>query len=333
MPTIPRRLAGIVAAAAILLLPASGSTSAASSPTFTNPVYAHNFPDPAVIKVGKTYYAYGTNTATAVIPTLTSTDLVHWKAGKDAMPVTAYWVASDVWAPQVFETSTNHFVLWFAAHDSNSGRQCVGFATASKPTGPFMSKAKKPLICQSQLGGDIDPDVFRDKGQTYILWKNDGNCCGITTWLWAQKANSSGTALVGKPVKLDQDTAGWEDGLIEAPFMWKHGGKFFLFYSAAGYASYSYAVGYAVCNTPMGPCKDAPNNPILHSKCSAAGPGGETIIADAKGQTWMVYHAWKSTAVGDDGVGRQLWIDRLNWPNNKPVIAGPTCTKQTAPAS
>jgi beta-xylosidase len=327
------RAAQVAVLSVLVTVAACGSASSAATATFKNPVYAHNFPDPAIIRVGKTYYAYGTNTETAVIPTLSSTDLIHWKAGKDAMPATPRWVASDVWAPQVFQASAHKFVLYFAAYDSAAVHHCVGFATSSKPTGPFISHARKASICQSNLGGDIDPDVFRDRGQTYVLWKNDGNCCGITTWLWAQKASADGTKLEGKPVKLESNMQAWEGILVEAPFMWKHEGTYFLFFSANDYASYNYAVGYAICKTPMGPCNDGSSTPILTSKCTAAGPGGETIFTDAKGQTWMMYHAWKSTAVGDDGVGRQLWIDRLDWKGNRPVVHGPTCTAQPAPST
>jgi beta-xylosidase len=127
--------------------------------------------------------------------------------------------------------------------------------------------------------------------------------------------------------------AAWEGDLIEAPEMWKQGGKYYLFFSANSYNTYDYAVGYATCKGPLGPCKDAPNNPILRSKCNAAGPGGETIVTDAKGQTWMVYHAWKATAVDDPNTGRQLWVDRLDWVNGKPVVRGPTCGAQAAPAA
>jgi beta-xylosidase len=334
MRTWLRLLGACAALVAVLSAHAAGSASATTTATFKNPVYAQNFPDPAVIRVGKTYYAYGTNTNIAVIPTLTSTDLVHWKAGKDAMPAPPRWVASDVWAPQVFQTSPGHFVLWFAAADmAVAGHHCVGFATATSPKGPFKSTAKKPAICDPNQGGDIDPDVFRDKGQTYVLWKNDGNSIGVTTWLWAEKANAAATKLTGKPVKLDYNHQTWEGNLVEAPVMWKHGGTYFLFFSANAFDSYNYAVGYATCKTPLGPCTDNPANPILTSKCDAAGPGGETIITDASGKTWMVYHAWKSSAVGDETVGRLLWIDRLTWPHNKPYVHGPTCKAQPAPAT
>ena len=40
--------------------------------TFTNPVYDHDFPDPFVLKVGETYYAYATNANGEQVQTLTS---------------------------------------------------------------------------------------------------------------------------------------------------------------------------------------------------------------------------------------------------------------------
>lgn len=311
---------------------ASSAGSAASSRTFTNPVYRHDFPDPYVLKVGTTYYAYATNTDSEDIPTLHSRDLVHWKAGKDAFPAPPRWVSSDIWAPDVLRRSDGKYVLYYAGRDINVGHECVGHALASSPSGPFVDRSSKPFVCQASLGGDIDPAHFRDSnGQLYLLWKNDGNCCGLDTYIYGQKLSASGTRLVGKPVRLLKEDASWEGTLIEAPFMWKQGGKYYLFFSANAYNTYNYAVGYATCRGPQGPCKDAPENPILTSKCMAAGPGGETIVTDGRGQTWMLYHAWIGSAVDDPTVGRQLWLDRLDWKNGKPAVHGPTCKAQPAP--
>ena len=46
------------------------------------------------------------------------------------------------------------------------GTQCIGLATSDKPEGPFQPQGDKPLICQVDQGGSIDPATFRD---------NDGN--------------------------------------------------------------------------------------------------------------------------------------------------------------
>jgi beta-xylosidase len=324
---LPLLLAGCAGVAAM-------ASSAATPRTFTNPVYRHDFPDPFVLKAGKTYYAYATNTGGQDIPALRSSDLVHWTAVGDAFPAPPRWVSADIWAPDVFQRSDGKYVLYYAAHDMSANHQCIGHALASSPTGPFIDRSSKAFICQAGLGGDIDPDHFKDSnGRLYLLWKNDGNCCGITTYLYSQSLSADGMKLLGKPVRLLKEDASWEGNLIEAPFMWKQAGKYYLFFSANAYNSYNYAVGYATCKGPLGPCKDAPENPILTSKCKAAGPGGETIIADAKGQTWMFYHAWIGSAVDDPTVGRQLWLDRLDWKNGKPVVRGPTCKAQPAPAA
>lgn len=328
-------LYGLVAIVPLFLAGCGTTASSASqSRTFTNPVYRHNFPDPFVLKLGKTYYAYATNSGVQNIPTLHSSDLVHWIAGKDAFPLSSRWVTSDIWAPDVMRRSDGKYVLYFAGRDTKSSHECVGHAVGSSPAGPFKDSSSRPFICQASLGGDIDPADFRDSnGARYLLWKNDGNCCGIDTYLWSQRLSPDGLKLLGKPAKLLKEDASWEGSLVEAPFMWKQAGKYYLFFSANGYASYNYAVGYATCKGPSGPCKDAPENPILSSKCKAAGPGGETIITDARGQTWMLYHAWIGSNVGDESVGRQLWLDRLDWKNGKPVVRGPTCKAQPAPAT
>lgn len=320
----------------LLLAAGCGTSSQASSNSkpFKNPVYAHNFPDPFVLKAGTTYYAYATNSDSVDIPTLHSHDLVHWTAGHDAFPVPPRWVSSDIWAPAVFHGSTGKYVMYYAARDAAVGHECVGRAVATSPVGPFIDRSSKPVLCQASLGGDIDPDVFRDgSGHVYLLWKNDGNCCGVPVHLYSQGLSSDGLTLHGKSARLLTNDASWEGDLIEAPFMWEHSGKYYLFFSANNYASFSYAVGYATCKGPLGPCSDGPGNPILSSKCQAAGPGGETIITDAAGQTWMLYHAWKASAVDDSTVGRQLWMDRLDWKNGRPVVHGPTCTTQSGPAT
>ncbi len=47
---------------------------------------------------------------------------------------------------------------------------------------------------------------------------------------------------------LIQDDQHWEGKIVEAPFMWKHAGRYYLFYSGNGYTSPEYAVGYAVAD-------------------------------------------------------------------------------------
>jgi beta-xylosidase len=125
--------------------------------------------------------------------------------------------------------------------------------------------------------------------------------------------------------------AGWEGSLVEAPTLWREGDDLFLFYSANDYASEFYAAGYATCESPLGPCVDAPDTPILETNCEAAGPGHQALVRDEEGDTWIVYHAWPPDAVGSVLPGRLMWIDPVEWVDGKPVVRGPTCTAQPVP--
>ena len=62
------------------------AATALSGPSFTNPVYNDDFPDPSVLLDGNTYYAYGTtNGSTVNIRTIKSEDLVNWQELGDAL--------------------------------------------------------------------------------------------------------------------------------------------------------------------------------------------------------------------------------------------------------
>ena len=285
-----------------------------------------------MLRVGGTYYAYGTNGDAGNVPTLLSKDLVNWTAGKDAFPELGQWAAGGkTWAPEVLRRSDGKFVLYYTANALDLNTQCLGRAVADRPDGPFVDRSERPFVCQTREGGSIDASPFRDGRTLYLLWKNDGNSRGLDTFIYAQRLTADGLRLTGTPRRLVTEDADWEGQLVEAPTMWRQGGRLYLFFSANKYYDATYAVGYATCRTPLGPCKDAAENPILKTKCDAVGPGHQTIVRDEDGQTWFVYHAWPPDAVGSDFPGRVLWIDRLEWRGERPVVAGPTCEPQPIP--
>lgn len=330
---------GLISGVMVLLvvgITGCGSSNGTPHLSYRNPVYKGDFPDPYILRAGATYYAWATNANNHNIQQIESQDLVHWQPAKDAMPVVATWVSADVWAPVVFQRPDGKYVMYYSARTVKDGRECLGRALSASPSGPYRDTSTVPFLCQTPLGGDIDPTVLKDSdGRIYLYWKNDGNCCGINTYIYAQQLSPDGMALVGKRTRLAYDDQSWEDVVVEGPTMWKQAGKYYLFYSANHYDSLNYAVGYSTCSGPLGPCKDARENPIFSTKCRAGGPGGETIIADKTGQTWIAYHAWPADKVGYElgGPGRQLWLDRLDWHNGKPAVVGPTCKPQPAPVT
>jgi beta-xylosidase len=317
-----RRLLATAAAVAMVAVGCGGGEERAS---FRNPVHASDFPDPFVLSVDGAYYAYATNGAGKEVQSLTSSDLVHWRAGPDALPDVGTWAyPGKTWAPEVLPLDDGTYVLYYTA---NGGGQCIGRAVAESPAGPFVDRWAEPLVCQRGEGGSIDASPFRDDdGSLYLYWKNDGNALGKTTYLYAQPLSGDGTELTGAPARLASNDAGWEGGVVEAPTMWKHDGRYLLFYSGEAFDGELYAVGYATCDGPLGPCRDAAENPILKTACGAQGPGHQALVRDRAGATWIVYHAWEETFER-----RELWLDRMLWENGNPAAEGPTCDKQPAP--
>lgn len=301
--------------------------------TFSNPVHDSNFPDPGVLKVGDTYFAYGTNDGVRNVPVLTSKDLVRWSGPSEAMPELGSWVTAGFnWAPEVLRVNPHRYVMYYTAKSTRVDLQCVGAAVASNPGGPFVDSSDKPLICEADEGGSIDASPFTDAdGHFYLHWKNDGNHIGTATHLYGQRLSADGGTLVGKRARLLTNHADWHRHVIEAPQMQFRNGRHYLFYSANAYDEAEYAVGYASCDGPLGPCRDAPENPILVSGPGAAGPGHCSVVTGPDGNDWMLYHAWRPDAIGSAEPGRTMWLDRVDWEDGKPVVRGPTKKPQPKP--
>jgi beta-xylosidase len=315
------------------------SSPPAEGEVFQNPVIRRDFADPGIIRVGDTYYAYSTNAASRNVPLATSTDLVNWEYQADAMPALPSWAqlgGSYVWAPEVIQIADDQYNLYFTARDKAADRQCIGVAVSDKPEGKFKDTRDAALVCQVEEGGSIDASPFRDAdGALYLYWKNDGNCCNIATWIYVQAMSDDGLSLVGEPTRLIRNEHAWEGRVIEAPTMWLQDGRYTLFFSGNDYAGPPYAVGYARCESALGPCESAPENPILSSVLDGPtpviGPGHQTIILDKEDKPWVAYHAWQVTSSGTRGGARYMWLDRLTWEGDTPIINGPTTEPQPVP--
>ena len=63
-----------------------------------------NFPDPAFVKVGDTFYAFATNNGKQNVPVAISKDFVNWDVtGEDALPDVPSWSGGVIWAPDVVQ--------------------------------------------------------------------------------------------------------------------------------------------------------------------------------------------------------------------------------------
>ena len=313
--------------------PSSPAAGTASGSAFTNPVYFGDFPDPMIVAgPGGGYLAVATGGNGRNVQTLTSTDVVRWDQGADALPQLPKWSApGKVWAPEVAVGQDGQHVLYYTTRGPNPDIQCISVAVAKRAQGPYVDRSSKPLICERNRGGSIDPHAFTTAdGRRYLYWKNDGNAIGVDTWISGQQLDAGGTKLVGQPRRLFKQDLDWEGRLVEAPFGWEHDGTFHLFYSANAYDSDSYAVGDATAKDPLGPFTKA-GEPVLTSNDAAAGPGHCSLFAK-DGKVWMAYHAWSPEAVGDPLIGRAMWLSEVTFGADElATVVPPTVDYPVAP--
>lgn len=306
------------------------------------PVLQEDFADAFVLLHSGTFYAYATNAQRneANVQMASSTNLSDWAlvrdGGKlhDAMPKLPAWAREGfTWAPEVLRTETG-FVLYFTAKERSSDLQCIGAAFATSPTGPFTSDATEPLICQRDLGGTIDAAPFRDTdGKLYLYYKNDGNNPQFRkpTDLTVQRLSADGMRLEGEAVALLRNDTKWEAHVIEAPTMVRTASGYAMFYSANHYGWETdqrlspYAIGWAKCDGPMGPCKDAAQNPILYSYNNReagclSGPGHQSIF-NVGARQFISFHAWAATpGCRKQDNKRYLYVAPLLWKDGAPQI-------------
>lgn len=297
------------------------------------PVIRADFPDPFLLPVGSRTLAFATNHGDTNVQVAISADLKDWRRLPDALPMLPAWARRGfTWAPEVIAVDGG-YVLYFTARDARSGLQCIGAATAVDPRGPYTPQGAAPLVCDTARGGSIDPSPFRDAdGRLYLYVKNDGNHprFNLPTEIVAQPLSADGLALTGTPVALVRNDADWEGRVVEAPTMIRRGRAYVLLFSANDYgwpraATLSpYAIGWARCAGPMGPCSDAPGNPLLASRDTAAGclsgPGHAAVLQRPEGDV-IAFHGWSTTArCRPDREARFLHVMPLRWDGDTPVV-------------
>ncbi len=284
-------------------------------------VYPFDFPDPDVMLVGSTHYAYATNSVSGNIQIIESSNLTQWTAVGNALPNLPSWASANyTWAPSVAFIG-GKYDLYYAVDPTASTTECISVATSTSPLGPFVDSSTAPLECQPSLGGAIDPNAFVDTdGTAYLLWKSGG---AGSSRIWAQQLDPSGTTFAAgsTPTTILVPDQSWEAGTVEAPDMVAANGRYLLFYSGNDWSSANYAVGVATCTGPLGPCGDASPNPILSSGNGIAGPGGESVFPDTNGDFWIAFDAWNPAAVSSSN-SRGLYIRSLNL-SGVPSVGGP----------
>lgn len=311
-----------------------------------NPVYAGYFADPYVWRSDATYYAIGTGAADAGGETLgkafnilQSSDFYTWQFAANALIHPDKSLGNNFWAPEVAFHDNWHYLYYSVGHGDKNHQLRV--AKSADPQGPYRDLGKT-LIDPSKCPFAIDPHPFQDDdGQWYLFYARD--------FLDANDGYRAGTALM--VAKMDDMThlvdegrmvlrarsdwqrfqnpremygRIWDWHTLEGPFVRKHEGKYYCFYSGGRWETENYGVDYGVSESVMGPYSDFGNESgprVLRTiPGHVMGPGHNSIVTGPDGETdYICYHAWDREVKH-----RQMCIDRLIWTPDGPRCEGPT---------
>jgi arabinan endo-1,5-alpha-L-arabinosidase len=319
---------------------------------YLNPVFDCDFPDPAVIQAPDgSYYAYATQSLRdgewINIQVARSADLVHWDHLGDALPDKPAWARTtqDFWAPSVIYDGSTYIMYYSATpdvfhhHERGHG---LAVATSATPAGPFVDIGT-PL----HLGAGfefIDPMAFDDPatGKKLLFWGSGFEPIRVRELGADRLSFAPGSEAVELIWPNGKD--GGFPRLVEAAWVILHEGFYYLFYSGDNCCGpeAEYGVMVARSRDAMGPyesleeAKGVPHSLMLFKSERWLAPGHNSIVTDAAGQVWIVYHAIdvnRPRQRQEDEINsrRILLVDKIEWQDGWPHVGTPSDDPQPAP--
>lgn len=345
--------------AAVAALNGCATAPLHSAASYQNPVLDTDFPDPAIVRAPDgVYYVYATQSAgdgSAMrnIQVARSTDLVTWQLVGDALPEKPAWASKtqDFWAPHVHRADGRYFLYYSAKPDAaltdQSRGLCLAVATSERPEGPFRDMGR-PLQCG---GGfvNIDPFTYDDPetGKRLLYWGSGFQPIKVQELGPDRMSFAPGSAPIDLiPVDKTENPNRYER-LVEGAWILKRDGWHYLFYSGDACCGkiIHYALLVARSRSATGPFETlasatgAPTSVILERNARWIGPGHNSVVTDANGTDWILYHAVdsrrpRSKPTDEVNTRRIMLLDRIVWRDGWPRIEGnsPSTDPRPAPA-
>ena len=321
--------------------------------TFRNPIADGYFADPFVLRIGDTWFAYGTGrygdapaveSGDRVFEARMSRDLVHWEPlgcvldPPDLPPPDDPAEHREFWAPEV-ALIDGRLHLYYSTGIEDRGHQ-LRVAVASRPGGPFRDLG---VILTPDERFAIDPHPFLDDdGTRYLYYARDllegdrpGTSIAVDRLLAPDR-------LAGTPSQALPPSADWQLyrrarpmygsvydwHTLEGPFVVRRLDRYWMLFSGGAWTDASYGVSWAVADTPLGPFTEAPTDgaALLRTVPGAVGPGHCSVVEGPDGRDWVAYHAWD-----DGGTARRMCLDPIEWTPDGPRMTGPTVGPQAVP--
>ncbi len=297
--------------------------------------------DPVVIKQKDTYYLYCTGKGISV---LSSKDLKNWQPEPPIFKEKPHWVDAvvpnfdnHIWAPDIsFHNNTYYLYYSVSAFAKNTSAIGVATNTTLNPKDPAYKWIDHGIVMQSQPNRDmwnaIDPNLIFDDSNTPWLtfgsfWeglkmvKLNPDLKSITNpQEWHTIAKRKRTFDL-----LDTDPG---DAALEAPFIFKKKGYYYLFLSwdlccRGDKSTYKVVVGRS--KNPIGPYLDKTGKSLAEGGGSLVVEGdenyfgvGHNSVYTFDNKDYIFYHGYEKKSNGTPKlIVKELLWDTEDWPSLK----------------
>jgi xylan 1,4-beta-xylosidase len=265
----------------------------ASKAMFKNPLFAGDYPDPTILRVGEDFYM--SHTSYSYAPGLVvwhSRDLVNWTPISQVVNETH----GEIWAPDLVEHNGRYFIYFPMGG--------IYVVHADHPRGPWSA----PIDLKVK---DIDPGhVVGPDGKRYLY----------TAGGHAIELSADGLSTIGERKKIYD---GWvfpkdwktEGVWLESPKMTKRGEYYYLICAEGGTAGppTSHMSVVARSKSPLGPWQNSPDNPLIHTYSADEdwwSVGHGTLVSTPDDRWYFVYHGYRK---GFQTLGRNTLMEPVDW--------------------
>jgi len=265
-----------------------------SPPIFQNPLFAGDYADPSILRVGSDFYI--THTSYHYSPGLViwhSQDLVNWSHLSNGLNRTF----GEVWAPDLIEHQ-GQYVVYFPLDGQL-------YAIHSRhPRGPW----SEPVDLKTR---GIDPGhVVGPEGKRYLHFAG-GKMVALSP---------DGLSVVGEEVQVydgwtypsDWQTAGF---WLESPKLIRRGQYYYLICAEGGTDGppTSHMAVAARSASPTGPWENSPYNPLIHTYSADEtwwSVGHGTLVSTPANDWYIVYHGYRREF---QTLGRHTLMEPIEW--------------------
>jgi arabinan endo-1,5-alpha-L-arabinosidase len=304
--------------------------------------------DPVMAKQNDTWYLFCTGRGIGV---WSSKNMKSWKKEPPVFAAAPEWAVKEIptfkghiWAPDIF-FSQNLYYLYYSVSAFGKNTSAIGVATNKTldPSSPEFKWTDHGKVIASEPGktnwNAIDPNIIKDeKGDPWMVFGSfwDGiKLVKLTKDLLYTAENLGNIPTIASrkkdpsavnPPAVDGNPANAGGNAIEAPFLFRKGGYYYLFASTdycckAEKSTYKMIVGRS--KSIQGPYLDKENRPMAKGGGTILLEGdknwygvGHNAVCHFDGTDYLIFHGYDANDKGSS----KLRIEKLNWMKGWPVV-------------